>query len=217
MIWSLGGIVLWAGGWWFTGRLFGVYRKAVVMEEMDRRREGRDPAPPGHHTGALLFHTFDLGLLMLGVRCLSDLKARWAGLPPTDSLVVTAVEWSVLVCLYILRASSHLHHLYDDRWRVLTRHRGENVTPAPPGTWRGLWHATPSGIRALLLLAPLLAAVPVVSGLLGSHPNEVFYAPGGGHAGAFVLWFVAPQTLLAAAVAVPLLRARRLARGGLDD
>lgn len=209
MLWALGGIVLWVGGWWFTGRLFGVYTKAIFLEEIDAKREGRERTSPGAHTGLLLFMAFDLGLLLLGIRSIALVEQIASGAADADSLAAKTLDWSLLVCLYLFREGFNLHRFWHDRWRARTGHH--LVGQRRPGTAKGLWDETPPAYRILLLLSPLLAAVPLASLLLGTEPERFFYAPPGSH-GPFLMWFVLPQGLLLLALSPSLRRARRRAQ-----
>lgn len=213
MIWASGGILLWLGGWWFTGRLAEVYRKAIYLEEADRRHRGLAPQPPDeHHRGAFYFSLFDLGLLLLGIRSLATIKAGGVESAVADSMVASVTEWSVLVCLYLFRQGMHLHRFYHVRWRART---GQTVLkPRKVGTLKGIWQETNPFLRAALLVAPIVAAVPLLVGwLFGLEPVLDDFALSAGELGPIVLWFLIPQTTLAVALAAPLLRLRRRVYG----
>lgn len=190
MIWAAGGVLLWLGGWWFTGRLVDVYRKAIYFEEADRRHRGLEPSRERHHRGMVLFVLFDLGLLLLGVRSLMTLKAG-GDASVDDSLVAGITEWSVLACLYLFRQGSNIHGFYHVRWRAVTGTSA--VEPRNIGTLKGIWQETSPVLRAPLLIAPLLASVPLTTGSSSS----------------MVLWFLLPQSILGTALLLPLLRLRR--------
>ena len=214
MIWASGGILRWLGGWWFTGRLAEVYRKAIYLEEADRRHRGLQPRPPEeHHRGAFYFCVFDLGLLMLGIRSLATLKAGGEEGLIDDSLMAGATDWSVLVCLYLFRQGMHLHRFYHVRWRARTGQT--TIKPREEGTLRGIWQETSPSLRALLLLAPLIAAVPLLFGwVLGFDRALQDFALAVGELGPILLWFLLPQAALLVALASPLLRLRRRLYGG---
>ncbi|MAG54761.1 MAG: hypothetical protein CMJ83_00565 [Planctomycetes bacterium] len=209
MIWASGGVLLWLGGWWFTGRLFGVYRKAIYLEAWDRRHRGLPQKPDEHHWGAALFVLFDFGLLLLGIRSLATLLIDLGLVDADASLVMNATEWSVLVCIYLFRQGFNLHHFYHDRWRARTGQPA--VQPLEAGTLRGIWQETAPVLRGCLLLAPVLAAVPLAHSLLGLDPPRIGLP---GDLDGAVLWFIVPQTLLVIALAAPLARLRRLVHGG---
>jgi len=209
MIWASGGILLWLGGWWFTGRLAEVYRKAIYLEEADRRHRGLPPrAPSEHHRGAFYFSLFDLGLLLMGIRSLATIEIGGGEAAGDESLIASVTEWSVLVCLYLFRQGMHLHRFYHARWRART---GETaIQPMRVGTLRGIWQETAPALRGAFFVAPILAAVPLAL----SWPSDLSraldnFALSAGKLGPTILWFVLPQTVLAAALAAPLLRLRR--------
>lgn len=205
MLWSIGGVLLWLGGWWFTGRLFGVYSKAIYLEEVDRRREETHP-PAAHHTGTAVFVVFDLGLLILGMRSLYLLQHP-GGAPVANAVTANAVQWSVLACVYLFREASNLHSFYHDRWRGLSAH--PLMQPTATGTLRGLWMDCPPVLRVAFLLAPGMALVPLVMTALRIDVMDTGWVP-------LVIWFALPQVLLLVALSPPLLRVRRLVRGGHD-
>lgn len=203
MFWPLGGVLLWLGGWWFTGRLFGVYRKAIYFESIDRRHRGLPPSPEQHHTGAALFLVFDLGLLLLGIRSLVILQHGGEAIPLGD-----APEWSVLLCIYLFREGIHLHHFYHDRWRA--RSGREALEPHQVGTLRGLWGETPVSLRWMLVIGPLLALMPIVAMVVGREESGVLFPSD--RAVALILWVFVPATLIVIALSTPLWRLRKLLR-----
>ena len=191
MIWAAGGISLWLGGWWFTGRLVDVYQKAIYLEEADRRHRGLGPSGEQHHRGMALFVLFDLGLLVLGIRSLATLHAGGDEALVDSSIAENATKWSVLGCLYLFRQGSNIHGFYHARWRARTGLTA--VKPRNAGTLRGIWEETSPTLRAPLLMAPLIACVPLA---MGTSPS-------------LVLWFLLPQSILGVALLLPLLRLRR--------
>ncbi len=140
MIWAAGGISLWLGGWWFTGRLVDVYQKAIYLEEADRRHRGLGPSGEQHHRGMALFVLFDLGLLVLGIRSLATLHAGGDEVLVDSSIAENATKWSVLGCLYLFRQGSNIHGFYHARWRARTGLAA--VKPRNAGTLRGIWEET---------------------------------------------------------------------------
>lgn len=192
MIWAVGGVLLWLGGWWFTGRLVDVYQKAIYLAEADRRHRGLAPSGDQHHRGMLLFILFDLGLLVLGIRSLATIKAGSYDALADSSIAANATEWSVLVCFYLFRQGSNIHGFYHARWRARTGLSA--VKPRNAGTLKGIWQETSLTLRAPLLLAPLIACVPLATGSSAS----------------LLLWFLLPQSILGIALLLPLLRLRRL-------
>ena len=196
MIWAAGGILLWIGGWWFTGRLVDVYQKAIYLAEANRRHRGLGPSGDQHHRGMLLFVLFDLGLLMLGIRSLAIMKAGSYEALADSSIATSATEWSVLACLYLFRQGSNIHGFYHARWRARTGI--SQVKPTNAGTLRGVWQETSPALRVPLLMAPLIACVPLATGSSAS----------------LLLWFLLPQSLLAIALVLPLLRLRRRVHQG---
>jgi hypothetical protein len=207
MVWALGGILLWLGGWWFTGRLFAVYSKAVYLEDLDHRRQGLDGFHSERHPGVGLFLIFDLGLLLLGIRSTSLVQESLLDVPSSGRLVMNAVDWSILICLYLLRQASNLHRFYYERWRGRTGHGFGAANQV--GTLRGLWNDMSPLLRILFVIAPLCAATRLVALIPGLHKSLPLAADSNG---GLLLWLVLPHGLLLLALASPLLRARRLAR-----
>ena len=131
MIWASGGILLWLGGWWFTGRLAEVYRKAIYLEEADRRHRGLAPQPPEeHHRGAFYFSLFDLGLLLLGIRSLATLKAGGAESALDDSMVASVSSAAIAASRWSCSASStHEGVSASTGTRPPTKHRRKSHRP----------------------------------------------------------------------------------------
>ena len=110
---------------------------------------------------------------------------------PSRSIATSATEWSVLACLYLFRQGSNIHGFYHTRWRAQTGI--SQVKPRNAGTLRGVWQETSPALRVLLLMAPVIACVPLATETSAS----------------LVLWFLLPQSILAIALVLPLLRLRR--------
>jgi hypothetical protein len=205
MIWSVGGILLWLGGWWFTGQLFKVYRKAVYLEEMEWRAPSAGRQPSEHHRGILAFAIFDLGLLVLGIRS-AHLLLIWSD--PDTVHCPALVQWSWLLCIYLFRLGFQVHQLYHARWRARTGSSGAGSPRA--GTLAALRQEVPPVLRPFLLVAPAVALIPLASAVLDwqvGHP--VLLRNGAARPVLIVFWILVTQGLLALALGLPAVRLRR--------
>ncbi len=195
MTWAAGGVLLWLGGWWFTGRLVGVYQKAIYLEAAERRHRGTVSTTAEHHRGIFLFAVFDLGLLVLGIRSITTLLYD-ENVPAEDYVGWTFTKWSALFSIYVVRQGINFHGLYHALMRARTGKAA--MERRSVGTLRGVWAETPVALRAVMVAAPLMACVPLV---IDNPPVQP-------------VWLYLPQAGLLLALAIPLLGLRQRARSG---
>jgi hypothetical protein len=196
MFWCFAGILLWLGGWWFTGRLFPAYRKAVFYENQEHLR--RDPeARLSHHAGPTLILLFDFGLLLSGLRGLTELARAisahmgWSLLEPIeeDGLMQTVarlVPYSILILLYAVRACRMLHAFYGDQFRSLGGQR--ELHHIRSDRISVIWSQMKPTSRRVLMLATCIAASAPILMLFG-------WGPWRGNGVLAVVWLLLPASM----------------------
>ncbi|HMS15459.1 MAG TPA: hypothetical protein PKA37_01375 [Planctomycetota bacterium] len=198
MFWCFAGILLWLGGWWFTGRLFPAYRKAVFYENQEKRR--RDPAAPlTPHSGPLLLLLFDFGLLLSGVRGLIEWeRALFAESPGANLETLSpgaadiqglwaAVPYAPVFLLYALRSMKMLQDFYTDQLKSVGIAL-ERTIPRTDGPFAALVGARP-GARVLIVVAAAVAISAPVLIFRGTMPRS-------GSTALALLWLALPMLLV---------------------
>ena len=167
MLWLFGGILLWLGGWWFTGTLFLVYRKAIYFDMQSQRQQGNS-APDHHRAGPLTILLLDLGLLLVGIRCIQQLlkqgsrEAHSVADHTADVGIHLGPPLGILCCVYAARAASMFYAFYYDRLK------GHGVPPGErtgrPDRWAALWEALAPWGRVTVVFGLLLALLATFGG-----------------------------------------------------
>lgn len=209
MFWSIAGILLWLGGWWFTARLFPVYRKAIYFENQERKLKA--PQSLGvAHSGPTLLLLFDLGLLLPGVRGLIDIEQALAsartspgGGPPgpgdmpgaAASAAWQIVPYAGLLCIYGLRGCRMLHAFYA--YQVRSLGGPAEAGGHHPDRLAALFAKLAPSSYALLLAA--LAASLAAAGL-----RLAGWLPQDGPVVAALLWIAGPAAITVLALRPPI-------------